>query len=563
MNPSTVQATVIVDELVRCGVRDAVLCPGSRNAPLSFALHAADAEGRLRLHVRVDERGAGFLAVGLGLRSRRAVPVVCTSGTAVANLHPAVLEASYNGAPLVAITTDRPIELHGTGASQTIEQAGLFGHAVRATEQLAIAERRAGQHGRWRSTVDRVVASALGTSSGDSGPVQLNVPFREPLVPDHGDGEWPEPVTGRDGGKPWSGIAPRFEHLEPAELDPDASTLVIAGQGAHGPVPPELPVLAEPGSELWHRSLRTGMWLLPAALSGEAPWLFPEQVVVLGRPTMHRSVQRLLADERVAVFAVPPASAGRVRPQWTDLAGSVRGVGALPKSWAPHPAFGARWQHADNTASGLLDASLAAEPWATGPALAAAVVAALPADSLLFAGPSNAVRDIALAARPRDDLTVIGNRGVAGIDGVVSAAIGASLAHDGPGYALLGDLTFLHDAGGLLLGPDEPRPDLTIVVANDNGGSVFATLEQGAPEHAGAFERIFGTPLHADLSALCRAVGVEHTLVTGTGDLLGALRPGRGPRVVEVPVNRSDRRALHHRLRAAVVPGSFRPDQAR
>ncbi|WP_153032280.1 2-succinyl-5-enolpyruvyl-6-hydroxy-3-cyclohexene-1-carboxylic-acid synthase [Amycolatopsis sp. YIM 10] len=552
MNPSTVQATVIVDELVRCGVRDAVLCPGSRNAPLSFALHAADAEGRLRLHVRVDERGAGFLAVGLGLRSRRAVPVVCTSGTAVANLHPAVLEASYNGAPLVAITTDRPIELHGTGAGQTIEQAGLFGHAVRATEQLAIAERRAGQHGRWRSTVDRVVASALGTLSGDSGPAQLNVPFREPLVPDH-EGDWPEPVTGRDGGKPWSGIAPRFEHLEPAELDPDASTLVIAGQGAHGPVPPELPVLAEPGSELWHRSLRTGMWLLPAALSGEAPWLFPDQVVVLGRPTMHRSVQRLLADERVAVFAVPPASAGRVRPQWTDLAGSVRGVGALPKSWAPHPAFGARWQHTDNTASHLLDASLDAEPWATGPALAASVVAALPADSLLFAGPSNPVRDIALAARPRDDVTVIGNRGVAGIDGVVSAAIGASLAHHGPGYALMGDLTFLHDAGGLLLGPDEPRPDLTIVVANDNGGSVFATLEQGAPEHAGAFERIFGTPLNADLSALCRAVGVEHTLATGTGDLLGALRPGRGPRVVEVPVNRSDRRALHHRLRAAVT----------
>jgi 2-succinyl-5-enolpyruvyl-6-hydroxy-3-cyclohexene-1-carboxylate synthase len=542
---------VIVDELIRCGVREAVLSPGSRNAPLSFALHAADVAGRIRLHVRIDERSAGFLALGLALRSRRAVPVVCTSGTAAANLHPGVLEASYSGVPLVAITTDRPVELHGTGASQTIVQSGLFGDAIRESVELAIAERIPRQQARWRAAVDRAVANAQGTTSGNPGPVQLNVPFREPLVPETAD-EWPEPLSGREGGRPWTEITERSAQAEQLPLNPDAPTLVVAGQGAHGPVPPELPVLAEPGSPLWHRSLRTGLWLLPAVLSGKAPHLLPEQVVVLGRPTMHRSVQHLLADDRVSVYVVPPSARDHIRPTWTDVAGSARAVGALPKFWSPSPIFGEAWQEVDATISPVLDAALAAEPWATGPALAEALIDGLPADSLLVTGPSNPIRDIALAAHPRADVTVLANRGVAGIDGVVSTAIGAALTHPGPSYALLGDLTFLHDANGLLLGPDEPRPDLAIVVANDDGGSVFAVLEQGAPEYADAFERVFSTPVHTDLSHLCQATGVEHIHAKTAAELTAALRPRRGLRVVEVPVDRTDRRALHQRLRATI-----------
>lgn len=554
MNPSTAQATVVVDELIRCGVREAVLCPGSRNAPLSFALHAADAAGRLRLHVRIDERSAGFLALGLAMRTHRIVPVVCTSGTAAANLHPAVLEASYSGTPLLALTADRPVELLGTGASQTIDQGGLFGSVVRASSELAVAERRAGQHARWRATVGRVVAAAQGSTSGNPGPVQLNIPFREPLVPDSCEhqGGWPESLAGRDGGLPWTPISARDEQLEPVALDPDAATLVVAGHGADGLVPPELPVLAEPNSSLWHRSLRAGLWLLPAVLSGRAEQLMPEQVVVLGRPTLHRSIQQLLADDRISVYAVPPLHAGHKSPQWTDVAASVRGVGGLPKAWSPPPHFGAAWQHADALASGPLEAAFADEPSASGPACAHAVVEALPAGSLLFSGPSSPIRDIALAARPRGDITLIANRGVAGIDGVLSSAMGAALTHDGPSYALLGDLTFLHDANGLLLGPDEPRPDLTMIVANDNGGSVFTLLEQGAPEHARAFERVFATPVSADLSTLCRAAGVPHQHVTSAGDLADALRPAKGLRVVEVPVDRSRRRELQQRMRAAV-----------
>ncbi|MGH3978906.1 MAG: 2-succinyl-5-enolpyruvyl-6-hydroxy-3-cyclohexene-1-carboxylic-acid synthase, partial [Pseudonocardiaceae bacterium] len=184
MNPSTALAAVLVDELVRCGVRHAVLCPGSRNAPLSFALHEADAAGRLALHVRIDERSAAFCALGLALRCGEPVPVVCTSGTAVANLHPAVLEAHHAGVPLLAVTADRPPELIGTGANQTVQQVGIFGDAVRAAPELAVPEHGTGQHAHWRSTVDRAVAAARGILGGRPGPVHLNVPLREPLVPD-------------------------------------------------------------------------------------------------------------------------------------------------------------------------------------------------------------------------------------------------------------------------------------------------------------------------------------------------------------------------------------------
>lgn len=545
MNPSTAQATVLVDELIRCGAREAVLCPGSRNAPLSFALHAADAAGRLRLHVRIDERSAGFLAVGLAMRAQRPVPVVCTSGTAAANLHPAVLEASHSGIPLLAITADRPVELRGTGAGQTIDQHRLFGTAVRAAIELPVAEGSSG-HSRWRSVVDRACAIASGVRSGDPGPVQLNVPFREPLVP---DGR--EVVAGRAGGEPWNAVLPVVER--PRALPLSASrTLVVAGQGAAGRVPPGVPVLAEPGSPLWHRSLRAGPWLLPAALSGAAPELMPEQVLVLGRPTLHRSVQRLLADDRVDLFAVPATSSGRSRPVWTDVPGMVRGVGGIPPTWSPPESFGDAWRRADRAAGTALDATLAEELLMTGPSLARAVLAGVPAGSLLFAGPSNPIRDIALAATPRADLTVLANRGVAGIDGVVSSAIGAALAHGGQSYALLGDLTFLHDSNGLLLGPREPRPALTLVVAADSGGSIFSSLEQGAPEHRASFERIFATPVLADLGQLCRAAGVEHVRVADLAQLTEELRPGGGMRVVEVPVDRADRRALHERLRHAV-----------
>jgi 2-succinyl-5-enolpyruvyl-6-hydroxy-3-cyclohexene-1-carboxylate synthase len=519
VNPSTAHAQVIVDELVRSGVTDAVLCPGSRSAPLAFALHVADAAGRLRLHVRIDERTAGFLALGLALRSGRPVPVCTTSGTAVANLHPAVLEASYANLPLLALTADRPTELIGTGASQTIVQAGIFGDAVRLAATGA---------GNPRAVVARVLAAATGTPPG---PVHLNLPFAEPLVPGPGDD-----LPGRPGGVPWTAVPPRRLVAGPLPLDPAAPTLVIAGSGAPPLGGVAAPIVAEPSSAAWPHALPAGPWLLDA--------IRPAQVVVAGRPTLHRPVQRLLADPDVAVYALADESGA----PFPDVPGTVRAVGALPEL-TPPPGWLDRWRAADRTAAAALDAALPDAP--AGLRLARSLVAALPDGALLVLGSSNPVRDVALAAVPRPGLTVLSNRGVAGIDGTVSTAVGAALAHAGPAYALMGDLTLLHDTTGLVIGPDEPRPDLTIVVLNDAGGGIFGLLEQGAAEHAAAFERMFGTPHTVDLAALCRATGAEH-VVAGPDGIGAALAPATGIRLVEVRAERATLRDAHARLRAAV-----------
>lgn len=529
---ATATARAIVDELVRGGITDAVLCPGSRNAPLAFAFHAADAAGRLRLHVRIDERGAGFLAVGLAHGSGRAVPVCTTSGTAVANLHPAVLEAAHAGVPVIALTADRPAALVGTGASQTVDQTGIFGGAVRLAVTGATDDRRV------RAQVGRVLAAATGALGGPPGPVHLNVPFTEPLVP--GDDEWP---PGRPGGAPWTAVPPVARTAAPLPLDPGAPTVVIAGTGDPAVGYGGLPVVAEPGSAAWPAAVRTGPWLL------DEPALRPAQVVVAGRPTLHRSVQRLLADPEVAVYALAGPGA------WSDVPATVRAVGALPPM-RPDPGWTAAWATADRAAAAALDKALDDPAAPAGLRLAREVLAALPDGAALTIGSSNPVRDVAMAARPRSGLTVLANRGVAGIDGTVATAAGLALAHGGPGYALMGDLTLLHDVTGLVTGPDEPRPDLTIVVLNDRGGGIFSLLEQGAPEHAGAFERVFGTPHTVDLAVLCAAVGVPHVAV-GAADvpqeLARALAPAAGVRVVEVPAERAALRDAHGELRRTIA----------
>ena len=571
--PSTAQAHVVVDEWVRAGVTDAVACPGSRNAPLLIALYAADRDGRLRLHVRIDERGAGFLAVGIGSVSGRIVPVVVTSGTAVANLHPAVLEASRSGVGLLVVSADRPVELVGSGANQTIDQVGMYGEAVRASVVMPLAEDRPGAARSWRAVVARALDRAAGTSGGDPGPVQLNVPLREPLLDPQGVADprtSSDPaLEGRPEGAPWTGIvaAPPASTLAPLALRAGARTLVVAGHGgevvpAGTRLPDGVPVLAEPTSPLWSdpaggRALPAGTWALPAALDGTREDLRPEQVVVLGRPTLHRAVSRLLADPCVTVVAVPSVAptGGRPRPGWTDVAGSVTAVGALPPpdDWKPDADFARAWAEADDRALEVLDSAVVE---GSGPALAAATVAALPSGACLVVGASAPIRDVALAATPRADVTVLSARGVSGIDGAVSLAAGVALAHPGPTYALLGDLTFLHDTNGLLVGPEEPRGELVVVVANDDGGGIFATLEQGAPRFAAAFERVFGAPHGTDLAALCAAHRVphRHAVPAELGGPTGALAPtGRpGTRVVEVAIDRSERRATGEQTVAAV-----------
>jgi 2-succinyl-5-enolpyruvyl-6-hydroxy-3-cyclohexene-1-carboxylate synthase len=322
---------------------------------------------------------------------------------------------------------------------------------------------------------------------------------------------------------------------------------VIAGAGAPRAVREwPLPVVAEPASGVWDAGLRTGPWLL-GALPVLPDGMLPAQVVVAGRPTLHRPVQRLLADPRVAVFALADPEGRR----WTDVAGTVRAVGAAPR-WSSPSGWVTRWQDADAAAAKALDAALDDPSAPGGLRLARALVDALPAESLLVVGSSNPIRDVSLAVVPRPDLTLLANRGVAGIDGTVSTAVGAALAHGTQAYALLGDLTLLHDTTGLLIGPDEPRPDLTIVVLNDEGGGIFGLLEQGGPEHGASFERVFGTPHRVDLAALAAAMGIAHTRADDPAALTPALAPAPGLRLVEVRADRATLRAGHTAVRRAV-----------
>ncbi|WP_454198547.1 2-succinyl-5-enolpyruvyl-6-hydroxy-3-cyclohexene-1-carboxylic-acid synthase [Nocardia sp. Marseille-Q1738] len=547
MNPSTAQAHVVVDELVRGGVRDVVLCPGSRNAPLAFALQAADAAGRLRLHMRIDERTAGFLAVGLAVASRLPVPVVMTSGTAVANLGPAVLEANYARVPLVVLSANRPYELLGSGANQTIEQFGLFGSQVRATISLGLAEEEAGdadhppyghQNSQWRSAVCRVLAAARGTRSGNAGPVHFDVPLREPLVPDLVPNE--SAPGGRAGECAWTET--QYATLDvPLDLDLSPDTVVISGHGAGlRPELAALPTVAEPTAPMH------GPALHPLAL----PLLRPRQAIITGRPTLHRQVSKVLADPDVRVYALTTG------PRWPDVSGNVVGTGTRAvTTGAPSAEWLNHCHELNAKADQVVRAELARHPKPTGLHVAAVVMDALRDGDQLLLGASNPVRDAALVSHPRPGIKVLSNRGVAGIDGTVSTAVGAALHHPGRTIALIGDLTFLHDASGLLIGPGEPRPtDLTIVVANDDGGGIFELLEQGDPQYAGVFERVFGTPHGMDLAALCAAYRIPHRQVDPQRLAVELTGHAHGMRVLEVATERSSLRELHATVRAKIQP---------
>jgi len=557
MNPSTALATVLVDELLRCGVSEAVIAPGSRSTPLALALHEADAAGRLRLHVRIDERSAGFLALGLAKVSGAPVPVVTTSGTAAANLHPAVLEADQSGVPLLALTADRPPELRATGANQTIDQVKVYGSSVRLFAEVGTPDPSAGLTAYWRALAGRAVAAALGTLTRDPGPVHLNVAFREPLVPD--DAPWPEPLGGRDAGKPWT-VVESADTLAPnARLAP--RTLVLVGDA-----PPDLgrdavrlaeergwPVISEPsGNARWGaNAISTGALLL--ADDEFVSMARPDEVLVVGRPTLSRAVLALLRDARVSVTVV----AGSAR--WADATRTAAHVlPSLPVSDGHHEPDGdwlQLWRDAETRARSAVDDVL--DQGMSEARLARDLIAALPVGSLLFLGSSMPVRDVFTASAPRDGVTVMANRGAAGIDGTISSAVGAALAWQraggGPAFALMGDLTALHDANGLVLGPDEARPDLSIIVVNNDGGGIFELLEPGQHTEPDAFERVFVAPHGVDFAAWAQARATSFTPAPDSvAALTAALDPRGGLHVVEVRTDRADLAHLRDALSSAV-----------
>ena len=535
---------MVVDELIRGGVRDVVLCPGSRNAPLAFALQDADRRGRIRLHVRIDERTAGYLAIGLSVAEGAPVCVAMTSGTAVANLGPAVVEANYARVPLIVLSANRPYELLGTGANQTMEQLGYFGSQVRASISLGLAPdlTRAAPgvlatlNAQWRSATCRVLAAATGARTANAGPVQFDIPLREPLVPARDDdGSFP---PGRPGGKPWT-YTPPVTFDQPLDIDLTPDTVIIAGHGAGlHPNLAALPTIAEPTAPPADNPLH------PLAL----PLLRPHQVIMLGRPTLHRPVSALLADPSVPVYALTTG------PRWPDVSGNSQATGTRAvTSGAPHPGWLHRCAEVHQHAMAAVRSQLAGHPLTTGLHVAAAIADTVRSGDQLVLGASNPVRDAALAGLNTHGVKVRSNRGVAGIDGTVSTAIGAALAHHGRTIALIGDLTFVHDSSGLLIGPTEPTPrNLTIVVSNDNGGGIFELLEQGDPRFSDVSSRIFGTPHDVDVGALCRAYHIDSRQIE-LDDLRAALdEPFDGMRVLEVKADRSSLRALHASIKAAL-----------
>lgn len=550
-------AQVVVQTLRQAGVRAVVLCPGSRSAPLALELERLARTEGLDLHVRIDERSAGFLALGLARSrpgelvqepgqwapTRRPVAVVTTSGTAVGNLLPAVMEAAHSGAPLVVVSADRPASMVHTGANQTTDQTRLFGRFVRGEGRVSNLD---GSPRAWAYQVGRLCDLASGTLTRDPGPVHLDVELSEPLLAPAAENQ--DPTAG---GRRRVTFPPPAETEYPVAND-GRPTVVLVGdatpdEGARArrfAADAGLPLLAEPSSNARAgAALRTYRLLLGSPLADEIG-----RVVVFGHPTLSRPVSRLLARDDIETVvvcdtarpAVPPGGAGAVVP------------GARVSGFSPARDDGdwlERWRVADREASSRLDAMVAEGPL-TGPAVAAAVVASIGPDGALVAGSSNPIRDLDLAPVPAEAFPAYANRGLAGIDGTIATAQGIALASGRPVTALLGDLTFLHDVGSLLVGPLERRPRLRVVVANDDGGSIFHTLEQGDPAYATGFERVFGTPTGVSVEPLAQAYGWGFTRATTRDELVAALAaPIEGLEIVEVPLTRDGRRDLDARVR--------------
>jgi 2-succinyl-5-enolpyruvyl-6-hydroxy-3-cyclohexene-1-carboxylate synthase len=562
-NPSHALGLVIADELARCGVSDVCIAPGSRSAALAMAFAG---EARTRLHVRIDERSAAFMALGLAKASGRPAVVISTSGTAAANFHPAVVEANYARVPLIVLTADRPPELRATGANQTVDQTKMFGDDVRWFLDVGVPEDRPGSAPYWRSVASRAYFEAVGSPAG---PVHLNVPFREPLVP-NGDG-FVNSLEGRPGGRPWS-VAVRAARSAPesvveelaSEIERTERGLIVAGDTSLRD-PNSLVALARSASwpllaESTSGARRPGPAISTYdALLRNARWAErhrPDVVVRVGRAATSRALsgvvtaaaKEILIDEDGARLDPTRSIATIVEADPVALASQVAKV--LPerrnKEWLES------WARAEGAAREAMDHVMDAYEAPTEPRLARDVAAAMPDGSTLVAGSSMPVRDLDWFMRPHENLRVLGNRGASGIDGFVSTAMGIAAASDGHVVALGGDLSILHDANGLLVEVAD-RPDLVVVVVNNDGGGIFSFLPQARwPD---TFERVFGTPHGISFAKLADLHRCGYARIAAAGDLPIAITNGQragGVHILEARTDRASNVAVHTEIWTAV-----------
>lgn len=557
-NASTLTARAVVTELISQGIRHVVYCPGSRSAPLAYALADAQAAGALQVRVVLDERSAGFIALGMARADllagrRRPAVVVTTSGTAVANLHPAVAEADAAGIPLLVLSADRPAELVGTGANQTTKQAGIFGQNLRhladlpADLPLSLGERAVAAIS---GQLLRAVAAATGAFTNDPGPVQINLQLRPPLTPPSSPHPWLPAELG-----------PETEPLPldlPASADctltpsPTAAShgVVVAGNcpdprfGQLARLCAEIlqwPLLAEPtsGARAGECAIAPYNALLRTELADQI-----DTVLVFGHSTLTRPVQALLARPEVHRTVVTE------RARWVDTAGQpaqvvdawaladelvAGGEYTLLENCAPAPAdWLEQWQQvAQNLAQTgpqvedpLLDEAARAV-WESCQGQAA---------PLLMVGSSMTIRrlDNQPLTCSEDQPTALANRGLAGIDGTISTAVGLAAATGQPVRVILGDLSFQHDALALARGAAEADVDLQVIVLDDAGGAIFSQLEYAhrSPE---ILERFFTTAQACDIVALAESLGARATDVTSVAELAELLSaPVHGRSVIRV-----------------------------
>jgi 2-succinyl-5-enolpyruvyl-6-hydroxy-3-cyclohexene-1-carboxylate synthase len=571
LRPEDVQATfcaTLVDEWVRGGVTDAVVCPGSRSTPMALALAG---DHRIAVHVHHDERAGAFTALGLGLASGTPALVLTTSGTGAVELHPAVVEAHQGGVPLIALTADRPPELHDVGAPQTVQQVHLFGGAVRWSADPGVPDAAAA--GTWRSLAARTVAEAT-TGVAGPGPVHLNLAFREPLV--GAAGELP---PGRADGAPWHTTVGRraaVDRVGTARLEEllDADRgVIVAGAGSGDPAVVHAlsaatgwPVLADPRSGCRSSSAGVVAAFDPILRHGPTAAAFaPDVVLRLGMPPASKVLGSWIASSGAVEVAVDghgrwfDAEHRAAHVLHADPAAAVQalihlvgGRAAVDAGWLQG------WIDAERVAQVAIGAVLDEHVEPTEPGIARTVFAALPEGSTLVVSSSMPVRDVEWFAAPRGGVRVLANRGANGIDGVVSTGVGAALAARGSGaptVVLVGDVAFLHDSNALL-GLGDRGVDLTVVVVDNDGGGIFSFLPQGEALGADRFEQLFGTPHGVDLSVLAAAHGlmtVEPATGADVADAVLASVGAGGARLVQIRTDRTTNVAVHNELNQAVA----------
>ena len=536
--PASVQtAELVVQQLVNTGVEFVALAPGSRNGPISLALVAAEKQGLLSVHVRIDERSAAFLALGAAIRTGKPTAVLTTSGTAVANVFPAIVEAKYAGIPFIVLTADRPASVQGTGANQVIVQREIFGNYVSrsieiASDSLTIETTSA------REAIRDRINSVLSAATRNRSPVHLNIGLAEPLVPvsdfvfEHKKNLQSETV------------------ITPENISTEFLTrkgLIVAGgtnieflnYAQQLGEALDWPVIVEPP----HIGVGAGMVSHPSTLlSLNSTNLKPEVVLTVGRVGLSRQVNELVKKGSVIISCAVPSIVTN-SPAKQRISGLFR----IPakqnnKDWKQV------WDAAGKAVHQIVQKVLNENKEISALHVIDSLMKNLPSNSHLHLASSLTARDFELLNSPElnspfslGQVSVSMNRGVNGIDGVAATAMGTALSAKTPTYAVLGDIAALHDLSSFAIPSLEAKPDITFVITDNNGGAIFSLLEQSEVKD---FERVFGTPTDINLLEVFKSLGAEVKLVSKISELEQNLGLPKGIKVIVVKINSRSNEAM-------------------